>query len=98
MGLNVSVNGRPVRSPVVRVLAALVTVQLVIVAVIIAAVILIPLVGAAIAIGIVGVSALLLSAPLRRRFRHRPKAPPATATATLDEDDKVARAKPVERL
>lgn len=93
MGMNVSINGRPVRNPVVRVLTILLFLQVLIVAGVIAAAVLIPLVGLVVAVGVVGVGALLLSAPLRRRFRRAP-----SPAATLDENDRAARAKPVERL
>ncbi len=98
MGLNVTVNGRPVRSPVVRVLAALIMLLLLIVAVLVGAAILIPLVGAAVVIGVVGTGAFLLSPSLRRRFLNRRPTATAPRPTVLEEEDRVARAKPVERL
>ncbi|WP_221030017.1 hypothetical protein [Actomonas aquatica] len=90
------------RSPIVRGLAFLVALLLALVVGTVAVAVLLPLLGVALAVGAIGTGAFLLNRHFRRgQLRAKPRAenaPPPGTTEVIDEDTKLARAKPVERV
>ena len=105
MGIRVSFNGRQARNPFVRVISALFALLVLTLVVVIGAAVLLPLLGIMLALGLLAAVVLILRATFRRGGdggANRPPTIPSPAPADADpevvEDDRVARAKPVERL
>lgn len=101
MPMHVRVNGRPLRNPIVRALWFVVVLSIAVAVLAVAAAVVIPLAGLALIVGALGIGGYLLSAPFRRRVRHEAK-PEAKADGPtveiLDDNARLDRAKPVERV
>ena len=102
MAIKVSFNGRQPRNPIVRVVCVLLTLMTLVLALVIGAAVVLPLIGVMLALGLLAAIVLVVRSAFRGKTATSPLPPPAAAPRQSDpeivEDDRVARAKPVERV